>query len=410
MAEVVGRSARAVVLSNEGLPLGCLPPVDLPTRWWMDTTDLLAALRERFHLGAVVLRLLTASNSQMEPGTEVSYAVEVIGDPPAGLPLEPCEAVLAADSASPLRMPWARTGGVAADVAWADEQLAVLVRPRTAPASQLRSWNLSLLLTLPTGRGKVWLKHVPPFFRHEPSVLALVREAGATVPAVLASDPTEGRFLLEDVAGEDAYSANEELMLRMVESLVVLQHRMASDPKPLLATGVSDCRRLALLSHISGMLARDDVRAELTPSERSNLDHVVEVLPAQFDALYGCGLPDTLVHGDFHPGNHRFDGQRLTLLDWGDSGIGHPLLDMPAFLERVPHRSLERIRAAWIKAWQRVYPEANVEAAADLIGLVAALRLAYVYRQFLDCIEESERVYHQNDPAIWLRRAMALAR
>jgi len=376
----------------------------------MDTADLLGALRERFDLDAVVLRLLTASNSQMEPGTHVSYAVEVVGDPRPGLPLEPCQAVLVADTTSPLRMPWARTGGVAADIAWADEQLAALGRPRTAPASQLRSWNLSLLLTLPTARGKVWLKRVPPFFRHEAGALALVREAGGTVPMVLASDSTEGRFLLEDVAGEDAYSANEEMMLRMVESLVLLQHRMASDPKLLLATGVSDWRRLALLSGISGMVARDDVRAEFTPSEQSNLDHLIEMLPAELDALDRCGLPDTLIHGDFHPGNHRFDGHSLVLLDWGDSGIGHPLLDMPAFLERVPHRSLERIRAAWIGAWQRVYPEANVEAAADLIQLVAALRLAYVYRQFLDCIEESKRVYHQNDPAIWLRRAMALAR
>ncbi len=109
---------------------------------------------------------------------------------------------------------------------------------------------------------------------------------------VLASDSTEGRFLLEDVAGEDAYSANEEMMLRMVESLVLLQHRMASDPKLLLATGVSDRRRLALLSGISGMVARDDVRAEFTPSEQSNLDHLIEMLPAELDALDRCGLPD----------------------------------------------------------------------------------------------------------------------
>ncbi|MEO1248940.1 MAG: phosphotransferase, partial [Pseudomonadota bacterium] len=29
-----------------------------------------------------------------------------------------------------------------------------------------------------------------------------------------------------------------------------------------------------------------------------------------------------MVHGDFHPGNVRGDGNRLTLIDWGDCGIG----------------------------------------------------------------------------------------
>src|SRR3712207_8428493 len=40
-----------------------------------------------------------------------------------------------------------------------------------------------------------------------------------------------------------------------------------------------------------------------------------------------CGIGDTLVHGDFHPGNVRVDGASITLIDWGDAFVGHPGFD-----------------------------------------------------------------------------------
>ena len=65
------------------------------------------------------------------------------------------------------------------------------------------------------------------------------------------------------------------------------------------------------------------------------LARLVDGLPDRFADLASCGLPDTLVHGDFHPGNTRGVPGRtetLVLLDWGDSGVGNPLLDLPPFL------------------------------------------------------------------------------
>ena len=345
----------------------------------------------------------------MEPGADVTYAVEVLGEPPPELPVSPCEGVALGDDANPLRMPWAHVGGVAADVAWADRELATRGNHRTGSAEQVRSWNLSLLLRLPTDRGVVWLKHVPPFMRHEGAVLMLVRDAGADVPAVIAADHASGLVLLEDVPGEDMYFPDEALTIRMVESFVDLQRRMTSRRYALMATGSPDWTRATLLRDVSSMVARDDVRADLDRGEQAALDRLIGTLPARLNDLYACGLADTLVHGDFHPGNHRYDGHRLVLLDWGDSGVGHPLLDMTAFLERVPPDRLERVRAAWIAAWKEAYPSADVSRAAELIRPIADLRQALIYRSFLDGIEASEQVYHREDPATWLRRAIALA-
>ena len=59
----------------------------------------------------------------------------------------------------------------------------------------------------------------------------------------------------------------------------------------------------------------------------ASLARLMGMLDRRLADATACGLPDTIVHGDFHPGNLRCDGAVLTLLDWGDAGVGHPLLD-----------------------------------------------------------------------------------
>ena len=128
-------------------------------------------------------------------------------------------------------------------------------------------------------------------------------------------------------------------------------------------------------------------------------------------------MPDTLVHGDFHPGNLRGerdghskpDGRRLTLLDWGDCGVGHPLLDRAAFLDRSPAEHREDVVSRWDDAWRLAVPGCDPVRAGELVEPLAALRQVVLYDGFLRAVEPSERRYHAADPATWLRRAAELA-
>lgn len=182
---------------------------------------------------------------------------------------------------------------------------------------------------------------------------------------------------------------------------------MIAKRSAILATGCPNWSRDAFLRVIAQLAARADVRAGLDAMERAGLARLVVELPARLEALYRCGLEDTLVHGDFHLANHRYDGHRLILLDWGDSGLGHPLLDTTAFLERVPTDRLNRVGQGWAAAWKMACPAADVSRAAELVRPIGALRQALIYRNFLDGIEASEQVYHREDPAFWLRRAVS---
>jgi aminoglycoside phosphotransferase (APT) family kinase protein len=156
------------------------------------------------------------------------------------------------------------------------------------------------------------------------------------------------------------------------------------------------------------LVARPDVRAQLAAAELRALDEWIGELSDRLAALSSCGMPETIVHGDFHPGNWRLGPDGLRLIDWGDCGVGHPFLDLAgSFLSMVPESLRSRVRATWLEAWHEALPDADVERAADLIGPVGASRSALVYQGFLDGIEPSERPYHEPDVAASLREVIA---
>lgn len=379
-----------------GACLGALPQFQLEDPWWPSTGPVVEAVADRFGADVWVLHLVEGDGNGARGGA-VTYAAELrccVG----GLPVVP---VRCGEVEEPLRPLWARPGGTQRILERADALLLSLGRPRVGPVTQHRAWNLSSILELPTNAGPVWAKSVPAFFAHEgPAIEALRSLAPEMLPPLLAHDAETATALLSDIPGRDLYDATVQQRAAMASLLADLQLATVDRVDDLLAIGAPDWRAPALTAAVRAMVWRDDVRAELSGGERDRLDALVGDLPRRFDELAECGLPDTLVHGDAHGGNWRSDGQSLVLLDWGDCGVGHPLLDAAAFEEQGGSGLL-------VAAWQLRLPHAFVQRAAALIRPVAALRLALIYRTFLDGIEPAEGVYHRSDVPAWLRRALA---
>ena len=391
------RSAELVLVSPAGDVVGSLPPVAVRTPWWPEAAPVVEAVHERFRIGVVVLRLLDAEHAS-PPGGRVTYLAETADRVPDA---RPWDGVL---DDHPLRMPWARPGGPAADLAWADATLRTNGLRRTGVATQIRTWNLSSLWRLPVDGGFAWLKHVPPFFAHESAVIR--RLAGEAVPTLIGADA--GRSLMREIPGEDHYDAGVDVLGPAISMLVSLQARWAGRVGELLDMGLPDWRAQPLTAGIHDVL--DRTAGELAPADVAALRAFVDDLPARFDAVADCGIPDTLVHGDFGPGNLRGDGDSLTLLDWGDSGIGHALLDVPAMLDRAPADAGEALGQRWALDWQAAAPGSDPSRAAWLLRPIGAARQAVIYQKFLDNIEPSEHPYHRADPADWLGRTAALLR
>ncbi|HEX8495893.1 MAG TPA: aminoglycoside phosphotransferase family protein [Actinomycetales bacterium] len=406
MATPTSRSVTLVLTGAHGRVRGVLPPLDVPVPWWQEAAPVVAAARERFGVQVTVLRLLHGGSAQA-CGGPVTYLAECDDEVPGLAPWAGPDP-LAPD---PLRMPWAVPGGPAADLRWAEGALEAIDRPLAGRPEQVRTWNLSSLWRLPTAAGLVWLKAVPRFFAHEGAVLR--RLDPAVVPTVLAHDGA--RVLLDDLPGDDLYGAQGDVLLQMVSLLVGLQAPWVDRCDELLALGVPDRRAARFVSRAQLTLER--TADQLDPAVRRACVRLLDTLDERFRALADCGLPDTLVHGDFHSGNLIGDPVdvpgptpgRLALLDWGDCVVGNPLLDRAAFLAGVPADEQSRVQSHWAELWRTHQPGCHPERAATLIGPVAALHRAVVYDGFLQAVEPSERVYHAGDPARWLARAVASA-
>ena len=390
------RKARLVLVTSDGSVVGALPPFPVELPWWAEAESVVRAAREHHGIEVTVLRLL-ATERQMLHGGEVTYLAEV-RQPVAAEPwtgrLEP----------HPLRQPYADPGGPQADLAWAGSVLRSLGMVQGEKPVQVRTWNLSSVWRIPVEGQTVWLKVVPPFFTHEPEVIAAL--ADWPVPRLLGHDG--GRMLLAEVAGADMYDADLPKLLAMVSLLVRMQARWFGRVDQLLRMGLPDWREAGLTAAIAAVVRRTS--DELAAADAAVLDSFVRDLAVRFAALRSCHLPDTLVHGDFHPGNVRGTGLQLTLLDWGDSCVGHPLLDQPAFLDRIREEHRQEVAGHWSREWRAVVPDSDPVRAAALLAPVAAARQAVIYRRFLDNIEPSEQVYHRHDPADWLTRTAALLR
>lgn len=390
------RTARLVLCTPDGRVRGILPPVAAATPWWQEVELVVRAVRDRFGIDATILRLLETELGRPHGG-EVTYLAET-ADP---APVEPWGGTL---DEQPLRLPYARPGGPAADLAWARQVLEGQgLRPSGAP-EQIRSWNLSSLWRIPVEGQVAWLKVVPPFFAHEGRLLE--RLAGGPVPRLLGQ--AEGRVLLAEIPGEDLYEAGPARLLDMAALLAGLQRPWHGRAEDLLALGLPDWRAPALEAAVAAVVER--TADQLAAADRAVLSGFLSGLPRRFADIAACGLDDTLVHGDFHPGNCRGEGSAITLLDWGDSGVGHPLLDQPAFLSRIPDEAVGPVRAHWHECWREAVPGADPDRAAALLAPVAAARQAVIYQGFLDRIEPAERVYHRTDPADWLGRTAAILR
>ena len=173
-------------------------------------------------------------------------------------------------------------------------------------------------------------------------------------------------------------------------------------PRPsLLADGVPDARGEALIQQLQAVVAR---RAPDNPILRQLADSAGKRL-AQAQS---CGLPDVLVHGDAHPGNARIGLGTPILFDWGDSRIGNPVLDL-AVLNRLRGPARDALADYWLHTWKQALPGSDPGQAWHLFRPLAALRTAAVYQHFLDNIEPSERIYHEEDVRPALEIAARLA-
>ena len=379
---LVKRIVTLVLVGPDGEVLGAREPFEAAVPWWQEVPG--------FGPDVQVLRLLHADRPE-PPGGHVTYLAEVDGAAPVAGPAPAVDL-----GPHPKRAPYAEVGGPAASIAWATGLL-----PGTT-AHQQRTWNLSAIWRLDDagGRPVAWLKQVPHFFAHEPAAIRLLAGVAPGLVPELIADGEQGRMLLAHAPGEDRYEAGAELCAEIAAAFHPIQAHFAEHPE---ALSVLPDLRFGLPDAVQRFARVAEPHYATTPG----LEKLIDDLPRRFAALAECGLPDTLVHGDLHPGNVRTDDAgRLTIMDWGDCTFGHPAFDILRLTGGLTDG--DPLVADWAERWRRTVPGSDPERAVALFRPLFHLRGSMIYADFLANIEPSEYPYHAADVPACLARAASI--
>ncbi|WP_406194467.1 aminoglycoside phosphotransferase family protein [Kitasatospora sp. NBC_01560] len=408
---------------------GAVGPYEVAEGWWSAAAPVVERVSAELGVPVVVLRLtggVSPDGGHGGHGGQVTYHVEALERPAGPVPRRPGPETLALLGPATRRAGWATPAGLREALDWAGQALGRAGRPAAGPAEQIRTWNLSGLFRYRTATGAgAWLKTINPAFNsREGDVIALLGTADATlVPAVLGSDPARGWLLLDHIPGRDCWGPSAEEVADVVPRLVAAQAALAADGRAA-AAGLRDRTLPVLLAQVDALLDRLGAEppaapagdgsgggsgAGLTAAELTAARALAGRLPALAAELTACGLPDTLVHGDFHPGNWRSDGTRSVVVDYADASFGHPAMDGLRPRQYVDEERWAQAAGVWARAWREHVPGSDPERALELFEPFYHLAYAVRYQEFLDHIETSERPYHEDDPASELRAALACA-
>ncbi|WP_156213769.1 hypothetical protein [Lentzea aerocolonigenes] len=346
------RSIIALVSGPNGFA-GRTDPIPVTSSWWSEAESVNRALEERLGVPTSVLRLISAEGGgDGSWGGVVTYHVEAHGEPNRHR-LHPAEEP---EADAPRRLPWAKPGGPAELIAWADEHVG-----RTGPAVQKKTWNLSSFHQLPVAGGTAWLKAVPPFLADEATVIEMVAAHDPSlVPEVIASAPH--RVLLGNVPGDDCWTVKREHIDLIVPRWVAVQHALAGERPP-------------------------SIRPSAVP-------------------MPSFGLPETLVQGDFAPDNWMTSG---VIMNWSEVVWGHPALDVGRLLDYCSYTPLyDHVAKVWSDAWLRHRPDSRPLEALDAGRHAGRLQFAVKYQEVVDEAEDSQRIYHRDYPTSSLTSIMRL--
>jgi len=279
----------------------------------------------------------------------------------------------------PLRSPWARPGWHARASAWICAALEEAGRPAAGEIEMRRLWGISAIARVPTADGgTAWFKAVFPLFEAEVAITRFLEaNIPEAVPHVIAVDEASAWLLLDDVGAEPVGSAaTDEQLAAALRRLVQIQASMAGREEELRAVGVAD-RPLRRLADDVAVAMDDPAEIGGPDVAPERLATVVDWVRRQSDWLDAVGLPETLVHGDFHVFNVIERHGEPVIIDWSDAAISHPLLDIgPWFVYPKAPGDPDRSWTTWLGALSSIGPVDAVRGERERVfGLASAFQL-----------------------------------
>jgi hypothetical protein len=298
--------------------------------------------------------------------------------------------------AEPEPGPFARPGSIKELFAWVEDQVARLGLRLTGNFRQLNASASFSLIRFETTGGPVWFKATGEPNAHELALsLALADLFPGHVPRIISVHSAWNGWLSLDVAGTALdQTTDRRAWERAAEDLAELQIGSIGKSPQLLRAGAKDLRmgRLAeridrFLPRMGELMALQEKRSPAALAERE-LMHLADVLKESCARLEGFGLPHTLSHIDFNPGNILVTGDRCVFLDWAEGSVANPLLTFEYLVEhavrsgRTEAGFIERLLNCYLHPWVGFHSLDELRQARELSPLVAVFAYASAHESW----------------------------
>ncbi len=315
-----------------------------------------------------------------------------------------------------LRPRWARRGWHERASAWMSGAMAAVGRPLLEPPRQFYLRGISALLRGRTATGDVFLKAVFPPFHPEPVVGRLLAERFPTlVPRVVAIDVDEGWLIVDDVAapwiGDLPIEAKRAGLAAGARAVVAIQTALVGDLDAFVAAGCPNRSIEDLAAALATAIGPEAVAHAEGSVPAEHPERAVAAVRDAVERVVALGLPTTIVHGDFHPGNVALAEDRAVIIDWSDAAIGNPAIDLVTWLSWSKDQPDDRRVAtdAWIEAWSGTIDPDAARAAIDDILVVGAAYQVVSYDGILRALESATRYTLADGARSFLRELEARA-
>jgi len=246
------------------------------------------------------------------------------------------------------------------------------------------------LIRFSTTQQPVWFKAVGEPNLHEYGIsMALARLLSEYVPSILATKPEWHGWLMADGGGRTLDEVeNPSAWQTATTTLADLQIDSIGKRDELLEAGSRDLRTGALLELVDPFL---EVIADLMQQQtkvppaimsRKELFDLGATIKNALCCLEAVGIPDTLGHSDFNPGNILVGSERCVFIDWAEAHVSHPFLTFEYLIShlRKDYPALSRfedtIRSSYVQRWQSVALPEHISEAFLFSPLVAVFAYA----------------------------------
>jgi hypothetical protein len=281
-----------------------------------------------------------------------------------------------------LRPRWMRRGWFDRASTWMRTATTDAGRPLTGDPRPFFLRGISALLRAPTDGPDLFLKAVFPPFHAEPVLTRLLAERfPEAVPTVIAVEPDEGWLIVEDIGsawvGDVPEADRPAALARGARALVMIQRAMALDDgarRTLLNAGAPHRPLAELVASVAAAIGPDGfgVGDGGVPPERAG--RVLEALAPAVARVEAVGLPESVVHGDFHSGNAALVDDRIVIIDWSDAAISNPAIDLVTWVAWSGDRpsEVDAATGGWVDAWSGAVNGDALRAAIDDVLIVGA--------------------------------------